>query len=204
MDHFREIIEPPLVWMRQELQEMDPSFKFNLIFKDSECSREGIIKLADGMKSKKDAKYPRAFLGPVCPYAAQFASYYGNIWNIPVITPGANSPGFDDDDEYTTLVRVLPTFDDMTLFIFDVFEELGYIKSSACYYNIFVVWEDDDDDDEGLVHYYYHMIDSISEYFRKRDIKPGGFISADAYSKNISYADMVEKIGPGMFRIAYP
>lgn len=181
--------------MRAELQRMDPSFQFNLVFKDSECSREGIIKIADEMKGKKDTAIPRAFIGPVCPYAAQFAAYFGKYWNIPVISPGANSPGFDDDD-YTTLVRVLPTFDDMTLFIFDVFEELGYIKSSLCYYNIFIVWEDGDDNDP-QVHYYYHMIDSISDHLRKRGIVPI-YNSADAASRNISYSDIVSEIGPSM------
>ena len=127
----RELIEPPMRWVQNEiLLQKDNKFKFNLNFKDSNCSREEIIRAVDQISSQESGLNPRAFIGPVCPFAAQMAALFGKVWNIPVISPGANSMGFDEEDSYPTLVRVLPTFDNLAFFIHDVFKELGWVLTN--------------------------------------------------------------------------
>ena len=100
------------------------------------------------------------------------------------------NPGVDSDD-YSTLVRVLPSFSDMSLFIFDVFKELGYIQGETCYYNISLVWENDETDDPEA-YYYYHMVDSINEHFSKRGVSIN-YVT----SRNDSYEDVIASLGPG-------
>ena len=86
----------------------------------------------------------------------------------------------------------------MTVFLFEVLRELGYIKSwtSGCYYKIFVIYEDGDEKNDNQVHIHYLMVDSLANALHKKELKPS-YLSADEYSRNNSYNDIVEKIGPG-------
>jgi hypothetical protein len=86
-------------WMENAIAKKDPKFNITLHFLDSECAREGIIKISEfiAIRRAKNNSDPMAFIGPVCPYAAQWAAYFGGYWNMPVITPGANY-GFDEKE----------------------------------------------------------------------------------------------------------
>ena len=70
-------MEPPLRWIQKELLlQKDNKFEFHLHFQDTNCSREGVIRAIDQMKSQSQSKNPRAFIGPVCPFAAQYSAIF--------------------------------------------------------------------------------------------------------------------------------
>ena len=73
--------------MNNRISEKYDEVEFNLTYKDSRCSKDGVA-LFWGDEFKPPRKNPLAFFGPVCQDAAVQAALSGKLFQIPVRSVG--------------------------------------------------------------------------------------------------------------------
>ncbi|KAL2100392.1 hypothetical protein ACEWY4_004786 [Coilia grayii] len=79
---------------------------FNTEDQDGGCSENTAQMMA--VDTKLNHK-PDAFFGPGCVYSVAFVGRFASHWKLPLITAGGVAHGFDDGEEFKTIVRVGPT-----------------------------------------------------------------------------------------------
>ena len=100
-----------------------------------------------------------------------------------------------------SLVRVSPPFDDLSYFVFDIFEDLGYIQlDSACQYSLKLIFQQHilhSEAGDHLSQNYYAVARSLVNVFRVKNIRLD-IISADKANFTDGYEEAVSAITPGM------
>ena len=98
-------------------------------------------------------------------------------------------------------MRISPPFDDISWFVFDIFEDLGYIQLNAqCQYNLKLIFEqhilhpaNSDHENQN----YYAVARSLVNVFRLKNIHLE-IISADPANITDGYEEAVSSIAKGM------
>ena len=81
----RDYVEPALTWMNNKISAQQEEVEFNLTYKDSKCSKDGVA-LFWGDEFKPPRQNPLAFIGPVCEDAAIQAALSGKLFQFPVMS----------------------------------------------------------------------------------------------------------------------
>ena len=101
-----------------------------------------------------------------------------------------------------SLVRVSPPFDDLSYFVFDIFEDLGYIQlDSACQYSFKLIFLEHilhSQAGDHLSQNYLSVARSLVNVFRVKNIRLD-IISADKANFTDGYEEAVSAVTPGMF-----
>ena len=86
--------------MNNRISEKYDEVEFNLTYKDSRCSKDGVA-LFWGDEFKPPRKNPLAFFGPVCQDAAVQAALSGKLFQIPVRSASLFIIKFTSEDSYS-------------------------------------------------------------------------------------------------------
>ena len=92
-----------------------PNVSINVTYADSEMNAAKTPVEAFRLMSKE----LHLFLGPVYDLALAPVSRYAPYWSVPIVTPGglAHEFKYNRQDEYSTLTRMGPGFDSLSVFI---------------------------------------------------------------------------------------
>jgi len=102
-----------------------------------------------------------------------------------------------------TLIRILPTFDDMAYFMLNLFTDLGYMPEEEyfpvqCRTKLVIIFENDNSDEDyrPMDAFYLRMVDALYDVFYENGF-PLTAIEANPRNSSDGYIDSVEKIAPG-------
>lgn len=80
---------------------------------------------------------PDAFFGPGCVYSVAFVGRFASHWKLPLITAGGVAYGFDDGEEYKTIVRMGPTTTKIGEFALSLHFQFNWTtRASFIYYDV--------------------------------------------------------------------
>lgn len=76
-----------------------------------------------------------AFIGPVCDYVIGPVSRYAGVWNIPVLTAGAQADAFRRKVEYPTLTRMMGSHNLVSEGLKHILQEFNWTVAGLIYHN---------------------------------------------------------------------
>ncbi|KAK3094404.1 hypothetical protein FSP39_001298 [Pinctada imbricata] len=118
-----------------DVRSLLPGYNLTINYRDSACSETTGPLSAVDLYYKNEANI---FFGPVCLFAVAPVARFGQVWNIPLMTPGATAQGFEDKSgRYHLLTRMQTTYQDTANFLLTLMRTYNWSTIGILYHDNF-------------------------------------------------------------------